>query len=362
MFKPFFSHFGKVGMQSTFWSKFKWFFERILEFKKKAYPLSTLGARLILFGSPMTLIAIKVIFPPKFIIQGFEFTSNEISLISILPILVGCYLIHHELALSARNTARVIITGLPGVSSVFPTGLLSKSEQKLSRETVELSAPDSDIDLLIERYNAELCVDLFKRFVLQDGCQKLYIGGLARVPFLVAYGAFLRNVSNIVLFDKVHRDGNWRLLNDENQAVEFLNISDLPKPNENGDVGLAVAFSTVINAGQLPASLQKHTKILRPSITGERNLILNQENLQHISGSLARMIDALSQSSEVKLIHLFLSVQSSLAIEIGRRYQEGTHKKWVIHNFNANDHCYDWAVKLSNSGLSSFHLNGDINQ
>ena len=55
-------------------------------------------------------------------------------------------------------------------------------------------------------------------------------------------------------------------------------------------------------------------------------------------------------------IHLFLSVQSTLALDIGKRYQEGIHKNWVIHNFNANKGMYDWAIELSKSGISEYPL------
>jgi len=36
---------------------------------------------------------------------------------------------------------------------------------------------------------------------------------------------------------------------------------------------------------------------------------------------------------------MFLSVQISVALEIGRNYQEGMYKNYVVHNFNS-DH-YD---------------------
>ena len=55
-------------------------------------------------------------------------------------------------------------------------------------------------------------------------------------------------------------------------------------------------------------------------------------------------------------MHLFLSIQSSLAIELGRCYQEGTHKNWVIHNFDAQAGEYNWAVELSKSGIQEYQF------
>lgn len=345
-------------MQSIKWNRFKWFLDRLLDFKKKSYPLSSIGAKLIILGSPLAYVSITLLLPPKMVISGVEITNNQMDILSfiltLIPMAVGIFLIHHEIKNQARNTARVIITGLPGLSNSFPSNILSKSEHRLSREPVELSAPDEDIHNLIKRYNAEICVDLFKRFVLHESCEKLYIGGLARIPFLVSYGAFLRNAKGIIYFDKMHRDLNWRLLDDEDRDIQIAPYNSLPEPNSNGDVGLAIAFSTLIDAQQLPEYLRGHTVILTSNTNSERNLIVNQSNLHRVSESIGKIIDQLSINPKTKLVHLFLSVQSSLAIEIGRRYQEGIQKNWVIHNFKGDEHRYDWAVKLSSSCLTFY--------
>jgi hypothetical protein len=72
-----------------------------------------------------------------------------------------------------------------------------------------------------------------------------------------------------------------------------------------------------------------------------------------LSNEIKGIIDRLS-APETKKVHLFLSIQSSLAIELGRCYQEVTHKNWVIHNFNAQASEYNWAVELSKSGLQEY--------
>ena len=262
--------------------------------------------------------------------------------------------------MKARNTARVLITGLPGTSNDFPRDLLSRAEISRARELILLSTTErlNHLENQIVRYNSELNVDLFKRFVLQESCEKLYIGGLARLPFLVAYGAFLRNVTaEIVYFDKMHRNSKWELLNKPNDSVVFSKYDYCPTPNSSGEIGIAIGFSTVIDQSQLPDSIQENTLILRPEIVNGRNLVQNQENLQNISSNLVEIIDQMSALSNCKTIHLFLSVQSSLAIEIGRRFQEGIHKEWVIHNFDAPEGKYNWALKLSKDGIEEYNSN-----
>ena len=317
-----------------------------------------MGAKLIglsVVGSPVSTYCISLVLPPQYQILGIEFSKNMMTLMTfillLIPMFVGTLMIFAELKSFARNTARVLITGFPGASTNFPTGILSKSEQRLAREVIVLSIQEDNIEKQITRYNAEVCVDLFGRFVLHNHCEKLYIGGLARIPFLVAYGVFLRNVSNIVYFDKIHRDMNWRLLNDEDLNIQLNNVKFIAQPNESGDIGIALGFSTPILKEQLPSSLQNVTSVITPTSEADRNLILNQENLQRTSASLAEMIDVLSRNPDVKRIHLFLSIQSSLAIEIGRKFQEGIHKPWVIHNFDGKSGQYEWGIELSNKGV-----------
>lgn len=348
-------------MESSRWSKIKWLWDRLCDFKRKSYPLSAMGAKLIglsVVGSPISTYCINIVLPPQYQLLGFELSKNMMTwmtfTLSLIPMVIGTFMISTELKSLARNTARVLIAGLPGVSDDFPTGILSKSEQRSAREVIVLSVQDNDIEKQVERYNAEVCVDLFKRFVLHHQCEKLYIGGLARIPFLVAYGVFLRNVSNITYFDKMHGSTDWRILDNEDVNIQLSNTESLPKADENGNVGLAVGLSTPILQDQLPFEFKNNTAILSSTTLVERNLVLNQENLQRLSSSLLATIDVLSRDPKVRRIHLFLSVQSSLAIEIGRKFQEGIHKTWVIHNFNGNEGHYEWALELSGKGVEIY--------
>lgn len=349
-------------LESNWWSKFKWLVSVYRDLKKRTSPRTIAGTRIAIAsitGIPLIGLSVALTLPPNHYLDGIGIINDDVSTVtialSILGFILGSFLIFFDIRTElnqARKVARVIISGLPGMPIHFPTKILSKSEQRLAREPVELSIQDDDTEKQATRYNAEVCVDLFRRFVLHDQCEQLYIGGLARIPFLVAYGVFLRNVSNIVYFDKIHRDMNWRLLNDEDLNIQLNDCKTLAKPNENGDIGIALGLSTPILKEHLPTNLQNVTSMITPTTKTERNLILNQDNLQRISASLAAMIDALSREPDVKRVHLFLSVQSSLAIEIGRKFQEGIHKPWVIHNFDGINGQYNWALKLTKEGVS----------
>lgn len=102
---------------------------------------------------------------------------------------------------------------------------------------------------------------------------------IARIPFLVAYGAVLRNASNILYFDKIHGIDFWRLLNDEDLDIKLCHTELLAEPNETGDIGIALGLSTEIHKVQLPILLQNSTNFISTDTKVVRNLILNQENL-----------------------------------------------------------------------------------
>jgi hypothetical protein len=355
-----------MKLSSSKFENMKWVINTILPYLKSSYPLTKVGAWMMatgLIGSPFSAIAIKVLLPDDFFIQQLEMTLNEVSIYSILSGLiiatVGFGLIHKELSSNARYTARVLITGLPGTNIDFPEEVLSKTESKSARESVQLGIEEDKGPLAtqIERFNSEVCVDLFNRFIVHDNCKKLYIGGLARIPFLVAYGSLLRTLTaEVVYFDKFQRDGKWKKLQEENKKISLKQVELISIPNTNGDVGVAIGFTTPINSTQLPEALKNHTTIISPSIESERNLIQNQVNLESISYEIQSIIDTLSASENVKKIHLFLSVQSSLAIQIGRRYQEGIHRNWVVYNFNPATSSYEWALEVKKEGISKFSI------
>lgn len=347
------------------WERFKWLFVTALKFKRTAYPRTKWGVRACLAALGSGLFSIGVLnvkFESGYVVDTLSLADKEPSLyamyLSVALFILGAMLIFSEWNQKLRHTARVIISAMPGVSTDFPDEVLEPSEKAFCRESVHLGVPQTiseNIEQQIRRYNAELEVDIFKRHILQDKGQKLYIGGLARIPFLVAYGALLRNLSaEILYFDKFHRNGNYALLSDEHTHVTLNKSPLVDRVNHSGGIALAIGLSTPINISQIPEEFRNSITMLFSEQGTSRNLIKNQDNLQEMSARIGELIDRLSALPGCKRIHLFLSVQSALAIEVGRRYQEGTQQNWVIHNFDPSSQSYTWALELSSSGISAY--------
>lgn len=353
----------------SIWPKIKWIFNIYIELRKKSFPLVHYGV-LILRSAVVPLAGLSVnisykFSEPVFYNDQLEITAAEISYASLclagVLVLIGLGLIAYGIKVTqkqARKTAKVLIVSMLGESAHFPDEILYESEKLDSREPIKLGVSEDQnyIEKSIEMFNAEQMVDIYHRFILHHDCKKVFLGGRGRVPLLVAYGSRFRNISaNIVYFDQMHLDSKWYLLDDEDENIElnYPTINEI-HPTMEGEVGLAVCFTTQIEEHQLPMYIQGHTLVISPTKNVGRNLIKNQANLQRISRELKTIIDQLSSKENCKTIHLFLSVQSSLALEIGRNYQEGTHKPWIVHNFNASQGKYEWAIQLSRDKIEAF--------
>jgi hypothetical protein len=243
-------------------------------------------------------------------------------------------------------------------SAEFPEDILTGIEKKDARETVVLGLIETEdyINQSIKMFNSEQEVNIYNRFILNHDCKKVLLGGRARVPFLVAYGSRFRNISaKIVYFDQLHQNQQWGLLNDmnENISITYEDIESI-EANENGDIGLAISFTSQILESQLPISIKDHTLMISSSIEPTRNLIKNQENLQKISHEIKSIIDKLSSKTNCKYIHMFLSVQTSVALEIGRNYQEGMHNNFIVHNFDAVEGKYGWRIKICKNKIEKY--------
>ncbi|MEH0020228.1 MAG: SAVED domain-containing protein [Desulfobacter sp.] len=342
-----------------------------METRKKLYPLAVLGTKLViasLSAIPVLGCGLVFTFPEGFILSGIQYGSQAIStvtfVLSFLTFLIGVVLIYSDvkkLGDIPRSTAKALITGMLGTSDRFPDELLSRSEHLVTRETVKLGISEltaNDINAQVEMFNSEVKVRIYERFILHNDCAKIYLGGLARIPFLVAYGSCFRAVSaKIKYFDRFHMDGDWRLLNDEEKGAKL--IYDNPQkvqPNDNGQIGISISFTQAIQKKQLSPALKDHTLDIKTNLGNERNLITNQGELERVSFEIQGIIDTFSSLADCDEIHFFIAVQSTVALEIGRRFQEGIHKKWVIHNFNPTEGKYDWALQVNKNSIHRYTL------
>lgn len=353
------------------WEKFKWLVEQVKQMKKKSAPFATLGVKLIL--GALTLfsiggIAFYILLPPEFYINEIKYTNNEISTyslnIGLFIILMGILMILFEAYnyRKARKTSKIIINGMKNGFNKFPIEILSYEEKNNSRDTINIGMIE-EVDNLakqIQYYNSEKQIDLYNRFIFNDEVENLYICGISRVPFLVAYGACLKGNVSVKYIEREHSTNKSFFLDDVNQKINIIKMNEQIELSEDGDIGIAIGFTSKIHKEHLPKKLKEHTLFIKPSLEEDRLLIKNQDNLIEIVKKIQKIIDGYSSNSLCKKIHLFLSIQTSFAIELGRHFQEGIHKNWVIHNFDGSEGEYSWALEISKDFLKKYEENEHI--
>lgn len=350
------------------WEEFKWLVEQVKQMKKKSAPFATLGVKLIL--GALTLfsiggIAFYILLPPEFYINEIKYTNNEISTYSLnvglFIIFVGILMILFEgyNYKKARKTGKIIIKGMKTGFKKFPTDVLSYEEKNNSRDTINIGIIEEvdNLEKQIQYYNSEKQIDLYNRFIFNDEVENLYVCGISRVPFLVAYGACLKGNISTKYIEREHSSNRSFLLDDVNRKIDIKKMNENVELSENGNIGIAIGFTTEIKKEHLPEELKEHTLFIKPSLEEHRLLIKNQDNLIEIVKKIQKIIDGYSSNSLCKKIHLFLSIQTSFAIELGRHFQEGIHKNWVIHNFDGSEGKYSWALEVSKDFLKKYEEN-----
>lgn len=344
------------------WEKFKWIVEQIKQMKKKSAPFATLGTKLIIYSIPCFAVSgvLYVSFADEFLINELQITYGDASsILGSIILLIGLLMVSFEMYnyKKARKTGKIIIKGMKDGFKKFPIDLLSYEEKNNSRDTIDigmLEDNDSFLDEQVQYYNAEKQIDLYNRFIFKDEVEQLYVCGISRIPFLVAYGYCLKGNVSLKYIEREHGTNKSFFLDDENKEVDIIKINEGIISSEDGNIGIAIGFTTKINKSQLPNKLKNHTLFIKASLQEDRLLIKNQDNLVEIVRKIQRLIDDLSGKQSCKKIHLFLSVQTSFAIELGRHFQEGIHKSWVIHNYSGKDSAYSWSIELNQDGIRRF--------
>lgn len=347
------------------WERFKWTVEQIKQMKKKSAPFATLGVKLILGAITLFSIggvAFYLLLPSEFYISEIKYTNKEIPTYSLnvglFIIFIGILMILFEVYnyKKARKTGKLIINGMKEGFKEFPTDILSYEEKNNSRDTINIGMVEdiNSLDRQVQYYNSEKQIDLYNRFIFNDEVENLYVCGVSRVPFLVAYGCCLKGNLSLKYIEREHGTNKSFFLDDVNENIELKKDNDNVEPSIKGNIGIAIGFTSEINEAKLPSELQGHTLFISSSIGTNRLLFKNQDNLQKIVKEVIKQIDIYSSLDSCRRIHLFLSVQTSIAIELGRHFQEGMHKNWIIHNFDGSDGRYSWALEISKEFLKKY--------
>lgn len=276
----------------------------------------------------------------------FEYINiNHPTAISII-IVLSIFII--RLILIRINTTTLFFYGF-GDTYQFPLSSLSWLESKLiqNKNQLCLGSNNDDINILPATI-IKADYESLQKFSTKNKIKKIYVCGLARIPFLVVYGTLLYPKNwEIIYLEKSHDSNKWFLLPQtcsSGSADCDIDIK-LASPTPDGDVALVISFSSRINHESLPANLKANVAEIT-SCNVKRNFVKDIDQLNIVMSKIIGVLDELSGNRSVKIIHLFAAVQTIVAIEIGKRYQIGSHKPMKIYNYSPKDNKYNYFLSV----------------
>jgi len=252
--------------------------------------------------------------------------------------------------------------GMENMDDNPPVNALPLVDRGFAR--VEWLGSIDSYDKVILLKKLEYYGNLFEEKTKHKNAPKLYLAALGSFPYLFVLGSFLKNAHNTVRIVEHARNatgGNkWHLLDkhsddkithtvqgDENlpymSAVKELNSNDSP------EVGIALSYTFEIARSDLPEELRDSTIILETSLGHGIDKLSNESIQQKLLSELSVILNVLGKNRQ--RVHLFVSAQASMCINIGKCYQDNVHPELVLYSYT-RDQGYNWSISYNQGKLS----------
>ena len=178
-------------------------------------------------------------------------------------------------------------------------------------------------------------------------------GGLTPVPFTFLTGVSLDDEGTIVTMDWDRTQEKWRRLDAEDDGVRF-EVEGLEALGGSQEVVLAVSASYSVLAENIATNFQVPVvKMTLPDLSSSHWSQAKQSALAEQFLNVAKSLEG----KGVKVIHLILAAQNSVAFNLGRRYDKRNLPSLIVYQFERNDaKKYSWGVKMPVSGLRAPEL------
>lgn len=328
-------------------SKFINFFAYLFEVYMSTSPFKI--SKWIMF-SGLTLIV-------GFNLMGYlKYGKLEISLIYndspfvtyVALILIGIGLIlsvisYFTLLFQGRNNVLFYIKGMSNMNIKAPEDALSGFERsKQHSEEYEVDSYNkNDLKLKYE----EIKNDISRRKGFKNA-EKIYIATLGSFPLLFLLGYLTRNsFLKVEILDYNRHSSNggkWYKLDkfyfsDVNHEIYNSDLTikeeiERLKNLENDEVGIALAYTFNIEKSSIPSNLQDKTLYLKNSLDIGHDKLSNKDIQKQLLQEISLYMGELSNTK--KKIHLFVSAQASMCVNLGKSYMEKTHANIYLYHID----------------------------
>ncbi len=313
-----------------------------------------IGSLLLFSGSALQV---------SFVIEPDKYTliiGDGTDIFSILLILIGASLLFHRYMTIKDDTITLFYGAtLSNMNNKSPESALPRREKykTIVKNLKRINSYNKDEVLDNYKFNKTL---LGERVENKESI-KVYIAALGSFPYLFLLGALVRNAySNVkfIDFNRYKDGGKWyilppfkttdkqlthKLLYNQNNTTIEDEINRLNK-NDN-DVGIALGYTFPIKKEVIPPSLQNNTLYLTSSENTRHDILSSEEAQESLLKDISYYLNSLSKSN--RDIHLFVSAQSSMCMNIGKHYMDNAHGSIILYNYNNETKTHDWAIKFN---------------
>ena len=285
--------------------------------------------------------------------------SDEADYLGYLFLIVGFFLLVHNYLTIKKNAVSLAYgRGIENMNIHSPIEAIPKYE-KFDCIEINLEEINSyNKDNVIEDY--KLNQKLLKNRILNKNSKKIYVGALGSFPYLFLLGSLFRNAYSTVQvldFNRYKNGGKWYKLPLSYEGVKSITHNEISSSNksiseiindlnnsEQNEVGIALGYTFSTNKNAIPKFLKNNVLFLE-TLIGTGHDILSSEEVQtellkELSVYMASLWNGHSK------IHLFVSAQSSMCINIGKNYMNNAHGILVVYNYDNNLKSYNWSIEF----------------
>lgn len=327
--------------------------------RKPSYILLATGVSLLGFKQAISYV-ISVTFSWGTINVGSDtgnfITDYLVPIIGVLLCVTGCAIVVFDEIKMSRNNSRkrIILIEGEGLRKTIGTGL-----DTLVRSTLKGTIVDLPIDIT-QRIRDGYVIEPEKTFLNKvlpakellgqlldrrdSGDTQIVYGGFLPVPFTFYLGNIIDDKANVAVYDWDREFECWKAISEKVTDDGESFVHESVRGGDFSEVVLVVSCSYLVDLEAVMDSFNEfpieHLRLENTSfsnhwsLTKQRRLALQfSEKVKLLSGK------------GVKKIHLILAAQSSLVLNIGRRYDSRNMPNIIVYQYEkTNKDPYPWGV------------------
>lgn len=285
--------------------------------------------------------------------------ADEANIMGYFLLAIGIImLIHRYITIKNNAVSLAYGIGIKGMNIHTPLEAIPKYERFDCIE-IDLETIDSyDRNTVIENYKFNK--KLLENRIQNKSSKKIYVGALGSFPYLFLLGSLFRNAySNVSILDysrHANGGGKWYKLpfiSNKNEDIHHVLVSgDMTidkkiqelNDKDNVEVGIALGYTFSSNINAIPSELQDNILYLNHSYGIGHDMLSNEESQRRLLYELSTYMASLW--SHHQKIHLFVSAQASVCINIGKSYMNNAHGVLVLHNYDNSSKTYNWSIEF----------------